>query len=190
MFTVKSCLSTFAASLSILAAAPASASFFAGNTTGDPAFNRPLSDFSALSSVGTAVPYDVFSFSVDTSGLYTFLSVAAKDSTGVRWDNFLLLYQGSFDPAHATANGVVGNDDAKSVGFSAFSDVSLSTGTAYYLVTTGYSNTSSGQFVDFISGPGNIIAVVPEPETYAMLALGLLVVGLKAGRRTRAVTSA
>ena len=51
--------------------------------------------------------------------------------------------------------------------------MSLSTGTAYYLVTTGFDNDDAGRFLNIVRGPGDILPVVPEPETYAMLAMGL-----------------
>ena len=50
---------------------------YTGTTVGGPTFNRPLANGNnaptSLSAVGTAVAYDVVSFSVATSGTYSFI---------------------------------------------------------------------------------------------------------------------
>lgn len=137
-----------------------------GNTTGAPTFNRPLQGLSALSAVGTAVHYQTFSFSVDTSGSYSFTSLASPT-----WDNFLILYQTSFNPAAALSNALIANDDSPGIGSSAFT-TNLSAGTPYILVTTGFGNNNFGAYTDTITGPGNVVAV-PEPESYALMGAGL-----------------
>ncbi|MFY9509396.1 MAG: FxDxF family PEP-CTERM protein [Rubrivivax sp.] len=164
-----------------LYASQASAYFYIDDTTGSPTFNRSLDGFSGLSAVGTDVAYDSFSFSVDTTGTYSFRSLALPLAD--RWDNMLFLYGGSFDPGNATANGLISNDDYNgNIGLSGF-DVSLSTGVVYVLVTTGFANTDLGRYATLIRGPGDITAPVPEPETYALLLCGLLVVGYLSRRR-------
>jgi len=167
--------------LAMFYATQASAFFYVDDTTGSATYNRTLEDMSALSAVGTAVSYDTFAFSVDTAGTYTFRSVALPLLD--RWDNMLFLYQGSFDPNNAVLNGVVGNDDFNgNIGFSGF-DVTLSTGVAYVLVTTGFANDDLGRYLNVIRGPGDVTAPVPEPESYAMLLSGLAVLGFLARRR-------
>ena len=175
----------------LAAGGQASAAVYFGDTTGGPTYQRALADFSGLSSVGTDVAYEVFDFSVDTGGLYSFLSVALKDAAGEKWDNYLFLYAGSFDPSAPLAAGVAGNDDYffgggfGGVGFSGFSDVALTTGVAYHLVTTGFDNDSFGSYLNIIRGAGEIIPAVPEPDRYAMLLAGLGAIGLATRRRLR-----
>lgn len=164
-----------------LYAAQAHAYFYVDDTSDGATFNRAVVDFSGLSGVGTAVSYDSFAFSVDTTGTYNFSSIALPVSE--RWDNMLFLYQGSFDPLNATLNGVIANDDYNgNVGLSRFV-AALSTGVTYVLVTTGFSNEDAGRYINLIRGPGEITAPVPEPETYALLLCGLVVVGYLARRR-------
>jgi hypothetical protein len=173
---------TALATVAIAVALPASAAFYIDDTTGGPTFNRALEDFSGLSAVGTDVAYDVFSFSVDTDGLYTVRSFAAGLRTDTAWDQFLFLYAGAFDPTMPLMNGIAGDDDFEVIGRSGF-DVALSVGTAYYLVTTGFGNTDSGAFLNVIRGPGEILPAIPEPGTYALLAMGLFAVAFAARRR-------
>lgn len=165
----------------MLYATQASAYFYIDDTTGSPTYNRADASLSFLSGVGTEVSYDTFAFSVDTAGTYTFRSLALPIAD--RWDNMLFLYQGSFDPGNALANGVVGSDDFNDkVGVSGF-DVTLSTGVAYVLVTTSFYNEDAGRYLNLIRGPGDVTTPVPEPETYAMLLSGLAVLGFLARRR-------
>ncbi len=173
-----------AAAVAIVSVAlPASAAFYVDDTTAAPTFNRALSDFSGVSAVGTDVPYDVYAFSVGADGLYTIRSFAEGLRSDTAWDQFLFLYAGSFDAAMPLLNGLVANDDYNgTIGRSGF-DIALSTGTAYYLVTTGFANDDSGRFLNLVRGPGDILPVVPEPGTYALLAMGLFGVALTVRRR-------
>jgi len=189
MKSLKSWLTVAAVAASAAVAAPAQAAFYLGDTTGGPTFNRALSDFSDLSGVGTDVAYDVFAFGVDTAGTYTINSFAYGYFGGPlaseSWDNYLLLYVGSFDPAAALDNGLAGNDDFNGIGRSQIT-VDLMTDTAYYLVTTGFGNADYGRFLNIIKGPGAVVPPpVPEPSTYAMLAMGLLAIGFGVRRRAK-----
>ena len=144
-------------------------------------YNRALVDFSALSGVGTSTAYDTFEFSVSADGPYQFRSLSLPLSTG--WDNFLFLYEGSFDPGAATINGVIANDDFNgNIGRSGF-DVALTTGVKYILATTGYDNDDVGRYLSVIRGPGDITSPVPELETYSMMLAGLAAVGFMMRRR-------
>lgn len=148
-----------------------------GTTVGGPIFNRPNANGNsaptALSATGTAVAYDVVLFSVSATGTYSFLSTA-------NYDNFLVLYQGTFNAASPLSGALIANDDFPTIGRSGF-NYSLTTGTTYSLVTTGFANTSTGTFTNTIS------AAVPEPSTWGMLGLGTAGAGVLALRRRRAV---
>jgi hypothetical protein len=172
------------AAVAVAAALPASAAFYVDDTTDGPTYQRAVEDFSGLSGVGTAVSYDVFSFSVSADGLYSVRSFAQGLFQDQPWDQFLFLYSGSFDPTQALSNGVIANDDFNStIGKSGF-DVALAVNTAYYLVTTSFYNEESGAFLNIITGPGAILPAIPEPGTYAMLAIGLLAVAFAVRRRS------
>lgn len=134
----------------------------------DATFNRPLT-LTSLSGVGTAVHYDVFTFSGVEPGLYSFLST----STG--FDNYTLLYAGTFNAATPLVNLVAVNDDLGGTSTSGFS-YTLAGNVSYTFVTTAFSNTGVGTYV-------NTITPVPEPETYAMMALGLMLIGASSLRR-------
>jgi hypothetical protein len=139
----------------------------AGDTTGAPTYNRALEDFSGLSAVGTNNPYSTYTFTVTVSADYIFNTTAAFDS-------FVFLYAGGFNPADATSNGVAGNDDliyGNSFFASGF-EASLTVGTTYTYVVTGFAPTDFGAYSTTIAGPAATVAV-PEVQTYLMMALGL-----------------
>ena len=138
-------------------------------TTSDPTFNRPLDDLTGLSSVGTAVRYDVLHFVVGTSGEYTFVTTAMFDS-------FAVLYSPTFSAAAPLGNAKAANDDLLGVTTSGFAS-SLTAGTNYFYVTTAFANNEMGAYSNTIGGPG-LITVVPEAGTYAMMALGLAFLGI------------
>ncbi|MFN9745731.1 MAG: PEP-CTERM sorting domain-containing protein [Betaproteobacteria bacterium] len=147
---------------------------FAGDTSGAPTFHRAVEDFSSLSSVGVANPYQVTEIAVSVTGSYSFLTTSGGH------DAFTFLYS-SFNPANATANGIIANDDLLGLTTSGFS-ASLTAGVSYFFVSTGFAPTDFGSYSTTIGGPG-LAAVVPEPATYALMLAG--VAGLAAWSRRR-----
>ena len=160
--------------------APAQAATFtySGDTTGAPTWNRPEQGNPpiTLSSRGTATPYDVFSFTVDTSSSYVFASTSP-------YDNYGFLYQGAFNAAISLANVIIGDDDSNPSSSQDYKfTTNLTTGTNYFLVSTGFDNTEFGAFTTTIDGAGNVNPTgstsVPEPFTI----VGTLVGGTAALR--------
>ncbi|CAN5561449.1 hypothetical protein BH20VER1_BH20VER1_05980 [soil metagenome] len=155
---------------------------YTGTTVGGPTWNRPLAGNppTALSGVGTNVPWHAVSFTVNMAGSYAFLSVA---TVPLNWDNFLFLYSNNFNPATPLVNVLIGNDDFPTIGRSGF-NFNLNPGTTYFLVTTGFANSNAGAFQNTIDGPGTIIIggqAVPEGGAglvlFALVTAGLLALG-------------
>lgn len=144
----------------VVCASTASAVTFEGTTVGGPTWQRPVEGAppTSLSGIATAVPYTATPFSVTVSGTYIFVS---QTTVPVIWDNFTLLYQGSFDPASALANVLIGDDDfTNTAGMSGFTSV-LTAGASYFFITTGFGNSDDGGFSNSIIGPGRV--VIPGP---------------------------
>jgi hypothetical protein len=166
------------AAAALIATTPATAQVFTGDTTGSPTFNRPVENGdlppTSLSGAGTAVPYDTLTFTVDTTGSYSFLLESV-------FDNYLGLYEGSFDPSSPLTNALEYDDDgAPAVNFDAFIERALTSGTVYTSVVTGFSNSSFGAYSLTIRGDGLATPVgdVPEPATWAMMLIGFGAIGL------------
>ncbi len=157
-----------------------------GDTTGKPTWNRPLEGFPPvppLSAVGTAVPYEVTTFTVTADGIYSFVNLATNP---VNWDNYLHLYRDSFDPTDQFTNLLAGDDDFGFIGRSGF-DFGLLAGVTYLTVTSGFTNSSFGEWEMTIRGPGDILlgggGVIPEPGTWALMMAGFGLVGCALRRR-------
>lgn len=184
--------SSLAAFALAAASLPAQAGFYTylGDTTGAPTFNRPdipYADYpfpeapSELSAVATDVAYHAFTFTVGTAGGYTFLTQAETPD----YDTFVILYEGSFNPASPMTNAVLANDDAIYYNTSGVI-YALAVGQSYTYVVTGYDNDQAGAFSTTISGPGVITAAtaVPEPASYGLMALGLIGIAACSRRRS------
>ena len=128
-----------------------------------PNFNRPDADGSnapsTLSTTATAALYHTYSFTPTTSGLHGF---ASTNTSG--WDSYFVLYQGSFDPLSPLTNAVIASDSPT---FSA----TLTAGTTYVLVTTGYANSSFGDFHNKITlGNASYPPVIPDNDPAGLAA--------------------
>jgi hypothetical protein len=147
----------------------------------DPTFNRPISGTppTILSISGSAAHYDLIELAVSATGSYVFQNTAVG-----AWDNFSVLYQNAFNPALGLLNALVANDDNPGVGLSGFT-ITLTAGTSYKYIATAFSNSGVGDYSVSITGPGTItIGAVPEPGTYAMMAMGVAGLLLAARRRS------
>jgi hypothetical protein len=173
-FTSTSILLGFTALISSLVVPRVQAATFTytGTTTGAPTWNRPVENFNspptAISGAsGEAVPYNSFGFMVSAPDNYVFRSTA-------NFDNYTFLYQNYFNPTNPLLNILIGNDDNPTIGLSGFTK-SLTAGTNYFLVTTGFDNPDVGTFRNTITGAGNITPTsVPEPATIlgSLVAIG------------------
>ncbi len=174
---------SFALALSAFVATPAMAgtTIFTGDTTGGPTFNRPVSGTppTGLSGVGTAVRYVVTPFTVSATGAYSFLNES-------RYDNYLGIHAGSFNPLNALENAVAYDDDFAGLN-SGFAGLNLMAGTSYFAITSGFQNSDFGAYTLTVSGLGDItgetVAAVPEPGIWAMMILGFGFVGSMLRRR-------
>lgn len=175
-------LSTLAALALLPLPARAGSVTLTGNTAGGPTFNRPT-ETGALS-LFEAVPYNAYVFTVSLSGAYDFSLSAVNPAN---YDTFLHLYVGRFNPATPDQNFLRANDDANgNTTNSGLAGVNLLTGTNYFFVLDGFSNQDAGAYNAGISGPGNITAAaVPEPSTFALLGVAVLLGGGSAVRRRR-----
>lgn len=176
-----------AAAAACLVAAPASAAEIVGDTTGNPTWNRPVGGGPGLSGVGTATPYEAIPFTVDAAGNY----VLALSALTANFDIYLHLYQNSFDPNNQLSNLLAGNDDG-GPGLDSLLNFGLATGTSYFAVVSGFSNSDFGSYRLAVTGPGNVSigGAVPEPTTWAMMLIGFGFVGgaMRSAKRRQKVT--
>ncbi|WP_392531663.1 PEP-CTERM sorting domain-containing protein [Nostoc sp. C117] len=157
---------------------------YQGDTTNQPTWRRTAPGDPPIlvsgekdGTMGMIVPYKVFQFVVEESGLYTFSSTVpeATSPTNGAWDNFLVLYQDSFNPTNQLINVLIANTTPNDGSF-AFSQ-QLTAERNYFLVTTGRRVSDFGIFTNTISGSGKVVAV-PEsdsiPGTLVGVGVGLV----------------
>ncbi len=162
----------------------ASFTYTAVLTTTSPTFNRPndngLNAPNSLS--GTISPYSVFAFQVSGNGSFSLRSDAAASS----WNNFLVLYANSFNPAAPLSNSLRVNDNwSNGDSSSSRIDINLITGVTYFLVTTNVGFLPPPApwiaYNEIQSGGVTVIPVavgaVPEPSTYWLVGSFLLLMG-------------
>ncbi len=143
-----------AIALSVSVTLPSQALTFTGDTTNGPTFNRPQTQGyeggtnppTALSTNGTAVPYNSQPFTISATGAYNI--IGTQNFSGIEF-----LYQNNFDPNNPLTNLLSGNDPFPDEGNAGFTGINLTANTPYFLVTTGFDNTSSsyGTFTNTIT---------------------------------------
>lgn len=151
--------------VSLAGVAPAWEFTYTSTTVGEPFWFRPEEDLTGPTIFGFS-RYRSQSFVAPTTAFYTLTSIAAGG-----WDNFIVLYQGAFNPATPLANAIAANDDFVSTGQSRIA-TNLVGGTTYHLVTTGYWLFDNGSFTNTISN-------APEPSTWLLMAFGCGVLMLR-----------
>ena len=122
---------------------------FSGSTVGALLYNRTEVPPTTLSPTATAVPYTVFRVTVPTTGNYDFEIACAYDA-------FTTLYSTDFNPNAPLTNARVANDDkGGTTARSGFDGVPLTAGTTYFLVVSGFINSSTGTFTGTVTGAGS-----------------------------------
>eukprot|EP00245_Coleochaete_scutata_P014528 TRINITY_DN6228_c0_g1_i1.p1 TRINITY_DN6228_c0_g1~~TRINITY_DN6228_c0_g1_i1.p1 ORF type:complete len:538 (-),score=62.27 TRINITY_DN6228_c0_g1_i1:707-2242(-) len=113
-------------------------------------WNRVDASGLSISTLATATGYLAVKIRVSSSGIYTFKQTARN------YDNFLVLYQTSFNPFSQQTNFKIANDDNPDTRNSGFT-TGLDVGVTYVLVSTGFSNSAFGSSTTTITGPGGSI---------------------------------
>lgn len=171
---------TFLLTLCLMATAalaPAGSITVSGDTSTSPfTWDRPTEGAPPplVSVFGTNVPYVSFGFQVSTGGDYAFEVVLPV------FDSFLVLFQDPFDPLDPLANAVFAVDDGPAT-------ATLTAGSPYTLVVTGYFDSDTGPFDASITGPGDITtsqSAVPEPATWSVSLTGIALLLALRRRRT------
>ncbi len=121
-------------------------------TANSPSYVRPagddLTNNATTYSPASTVLYKPYYFVAPSSGSFTFTTTA-----GTITDTYISLYQNSFDPANPATNFVRGDDDITSTNFLSSLTQTLTAGTTYILVVSGWSPNVTGSFT-MTSTPG------------------------------------
>ena len=129
-------------------------STLAGKTSKcSPQFTRPNGGTPPTTQSSYTVFYDKFSVTIGTTGKYDILS--DQD-----YDGYLHIYENSFDPADPMTN-VIGGDDDNTNGNGAahgskIEGLSLTAGTTYIIVGSGYGTTGIGTISFWIEGAATV----------------------------------
>jgi hypothetical protein len=144
-------------------------------TSASPTFNRPNDNGNnpPNSLSGEIRPYTVFGFQVSSTGNYSLRSQAPSNT----WNNFLVLYQGTFNQGAPLTNAIGVNDNNGGNYWNSRIDANLTAGMNYYLVTTAIgflpgSGPWSASNRIITPGSASIIPsnAVPEPSSALLLA--------------------
>lgn len=123
----------------------------------DPTWNRNTTGTTCNGSATGSYYYDVVSFTVSTNGSYT-LDMCTP---GTDWDGHASLYQNAFtgsNPCGVPGNFIVADDDGNAGGNcenDARITATLSTGITYYLVSTSFSASATGNYQWTFTGPAS-----------------------------------
>jgi Fungalysin metallopeptidase (M36)/Fungalysin/Thermolysin Propeptide Motif len=117
-------------------------------TTSSPSYVRPDGDNITAYVPGTTVLYKAYYFVAPSSAAFTFATTA-----GTITDSYISLYQNSFDPANPATNFVAADDDISNTIFLSSLTSTLTAGTTYILVVSGWSANVTGTFT-MTSSPG------------------------------------
>ena len=128
-------------------------------------WDRPIETGPSISTLGP-VEYHLYGpFTVDVTGAYTILST--QD-----FDGYLHLYENAFDPTMQLVNLIAADDDGPGVFTSEIAGITLTAGTDYFLVTSGFQAGVGGNFTTSFSGPGNVICPSNAPEPVPIPTMG------------------
>jgi Fungalysin metallopeptidase (M36)/Fungalysin/Thermolysin Propeptide Motif len=113
---------------------------------GGPTYLRSSTSTTTYTSSGNAVFFKTYSFVAPSTGSFIFTVTAANLFRGIPEDTYLALYQTSFDPANPATNFARGNDDISPINYLSSISHSLTAGTTYILVISGWSPNITGSF--------------------------------------------
>lgn len=137
--------------------------FNAGNLTNtDPTWIRNIAGTTCNALAGTDNYYDVFSFTVSTTGSYTFNMCAPTI------DSHASLYQNAFNgaaPCATPANFIIANDDGNSANCAADPRITatLATGVTYFLISTTFFSIDTDSYNWTFTGPSGATLITGNP---------------------------
>lgn len=121
--------------------------------SGGATYLRSSTSTTTYTSSGNAVFFKAYSFVAPSTSSFTFATTAANLYRGFSDDTYLALYQTSFDPANPSVNFARGNDDISATNFLSSLTHSLTAGTTYVLVVSGWSPNITGSFTLTANSP-------------------------------------
>ncbi len=137
-----------------------------------PKWNRNNTGTTCTATAGTNQYYEIFPFTVSTTGSYTFYMC----TPGTDWDGFASVYQNAFNganPCGVPANHLYSDDDANSGGNcndDPLITVALTAGTSYFIVTSSWNNNTTGAFQWNFTGPaGATLSATATANTWTQV---------------------